>query len=128
MNDGEKRRERRKQKKLRKFDTDNLTCTACGESDWRVFEAHHTAGRKFDQLTQPLCMNCHARLSDAQYDHPEAVSERPHPLECIGRFLLGLADWLTELVKKFREFGNLLIDMARTAIAAEASGSAHASA
>lgn len=125
MDENEKRRERRKQKRFAILGTNQPVCTCCPETDWRVFEKHHVAGKNFDPLMQLVCMNDHARLSDAQYDHPAPVCDPPHPLERIGHFLLGLADWLSILIEKFREFGALLIEMARSAVAN--AGSDHAS-
>src|SRR5205823_7462269 len=52
----------------------DAACVVCGESDLvlltrgkrRVIQAHHVAGRRHDaELTAVLCLNCHARATEA---------------------------------------------------------------
>ena len=109
-------RERREQQRLERLGTNNPICPCCGETDSRCFESHHIAGRKYDPTKTPLCLNDHAKVTDDQKDHPEKIAGEPHPLERIGRFLLGLADLLALTVKKLREFGTYLIEEARKAV------------
>src|SRR5262249_3708236 len=113
-------RERRKQTAFERLGTDNPRCFVCGESDWRCIEPHHLAGRKNDDLTTNTCPNCHRRLSDDQKDHPKQDEPPKDPLEAIGYFLLGLADFFAILIEKLREFGHALIDRARATPMAEA--------
>ena len=115
MNELEKRRERREQRRLERLGTDKPICL-CGETDSRCFDSHHIAGRAFDPTETPLCKNCHAKASDVQKDHPRQVSDPPHPLERIGHFLHGLADLLALAIARLREFGNELINEARKAV------------
>ncbi len=58
----------------------------------RLLEKHHLAGREAGEWFIIVCLNCHAILSDAQYDwgdrlrHPQTGNER------IAAYLRGLAD------------------------------------
>ena len=110
-------RERRKQQRLERLGTNNPRCPGCGETRWYCFDAHHIAGRRYDDTIVSLCLNCHAEQSEFQKDHPATISSPPDPLERIGHFLLGVADLLETLIRKLREFGHQLIEEARKAVA-----------
>lgn len=101
--------ERRKQSKLHKLGTNNPRCPCCPETDWRVFDQHHLAGRKHDELTVNICANDHRRLTDCQNDHLKTEPNADELLARIGNFLLGLADMLVVLIERLYEFGNVLI-------------------
>jgi hypothetical protein len=116
MNKQGKNAERRKQQRLERLGTNNPICPGCGETRWYCFEVHHLAGRKYDGGSAPVCNNCHAEQSERQKDHPEQMSEPPHRLECIGHYLIGLADFLESIVRKLRELGHELIEAARQAL------------
>jgi hypothetical protein len=107
-------RERRRQQRLERLGTNNPRCPGCGEMDWRCFALHHIAGQHFEETMTPLCHNCHAKVGDDQKDHPKQVSTPPNRLEQVGQFLHGLADLLALAVSKLREFGDYLIEEART--------------
>jgi hypothetical protein len=111
--------EARKHRALRRLGTDNPACCHCGNSDWRVLELHHIAGREFGDMTVIHCRNCHAVLSDAQSDHPPVVDDAPTMLDRIGRLLINLSDFFGQLGKKLKEFGEFLIEFARTFTASE---------
>ena len=99
--------EHRKQRTLQRLGTDLTQCVVCGEVDWRCLERHHLAGRAYDDTTVILCRNCHRKQSDpsANADAPS----NPPSLECIGRFLLGLAALLLMLAAKLKTFGDDLL-------------------
>lgn len=103
--------ERRKQSGLHKLGTNAPRCT-CGETDWRVFELHHIAGKKHDALEILACANCHRRLSDEQRDHPKTSSDADVFLARVGNFLLGLAGLFELILEHLREFGEALIQLA----------------
>lgn len=105
--------ERRRRQAHERLGTTTPRCGGCGETDWRCLEAHHVAGERFDGGTVILCRNCHRKMSDAQKDHPETLDAEPSWLECVGRFLLGLADLLARAVEELRVFGRELIERAR---------------
>lgn len=105
--------EDRRQQRLRKLGTQNPRCVCCGESDDRVFELHHIAGKAHGGDVSLVCANCHRKLSDQQRDHVPPGSEKAEGiLAKIGHFLLGLADLLGLAVQALREFGRLLIESA----------------
>jgi hypothetical protein len=107
-------RETRERQALRRLGSENPACCHCGNSDWRTLELHHIAGQAFDGLTVILCKNCHAAMSDGQCDHPPIVADTPTMLDRIGRLLVNLADFFGQLAGKLREFGEFLINCART--------------
>ncbi len=101
-------RERRRLAALERLGTEKPRCH-CGEDNPHCLERHHLAGQAYDDDTVIVCRNCHRKLSDLQKDHPKPSNTAPDLLECIGRFLLGIADLFELLVAKFREFGTALI-------------------
>jgi hypothetical protein len=109
MTDEEFERERREQRRLEKLGIDNPRCCTCGESDSRVLELHHIAGRKFDDAMAIQCRNCHRKTTDDAEDHPSIGPGADPLLAMIGKFLLGLADMLQLVVGKLYEFGRALI-------------------
>ena len=111
--DPEKReKERRRQQAFERLGTTKPQCVRCGENDPRCFEQHHVAGRRYSDAAILVCSNCHGKLSDAQKDHPKPAANPPTSQECIGHFLLGLADFFAELSERLREFGRSLIALA----------------
>lgn len=115
-------RERRKHAALERLGTNNPKCIYCDEDHWECLELHHVGGKKNDAFTVIICRNCHRRLSDLQKDHPKQDRPPSDLSEAIGRFLLGLADFLVLLIEKLREFGNALIERA-TAVGTESAPS-----
>jgi hypothetical protein len=113
MDQLELNRERRRQRALERLGTNNPRCPFCGCDNPLAIELHHIAGRVFDDVQVPVCRNCHRTLSDWQKDHPAALTTPPSDLECIGHFLLGLADLFELLVKHIREFATKLFAIDR---------------
>ena len=127
FNHGDK--ESRYRKACERLGTETPHCLLSGESNPHAIELHHVAGRDFDDEVIPLSLNHHARVSDAQKDHPSKIPDCRNPLEPIGHFMLGLGDlvavaaedhrehrlyeFLMYLRWKLKEFGLLLIGMAR---------------
>lgn len=111
--------ERRRQKTLNRLGTRFPHCATCGEDFPKCLEAHHIAGRKHDEATAFVCLNCHQKLSDAQLDHPQSPDREATREERIGHFLLGLADLFELLVKKLKEFGRHLLAQDRSSTARE---------
>jgi hypothetical protein len=105
MDKDERKRETRRQAALDRLGSNNPSCTVCGETDWRCLEAHHVAGRAYNDFTSIVCRNCHRKLSDVQKDQPAKANHPPYPSERIGHFLLGLADFFLLLAGQLRQFG-----------------------
>lgn len=99
----------RHEQKRQRLGTPDPACTICGSMNLtaltlmpfsqlpepirrRVSEGHHLAGHEAGKWVVIVCLNCHAVLSDAQYDwdkrlrHPQTKSERT------VAYLRGLAD------------------------------------
>jgi hypothetical protein len=104
--------EARKWARLNKLGTNSPICLNCGETDDRCLERHHIAGRKYSDFVGILCSSCHDKLSDKQKDHPPIGSTEPTELECIGRLLLGLANFFEVLATELIRFGHYLINLA----------------
>ena len=73
-------------------------CIPCGRFHLPN-EQHHIAGRPYSSATIPLCLNCHAVVSDRQYGWPKLLaefdSELPlaHQMAMIGCLDLILLAW-----------------------------------
>jgi hypothetical protein len=102
------KRETRRQTALDRLGTNEPHCVICGETDWRVLERHHIAGRAYDEFGSIICRNCHRKLSDSQKDHPKKIGEPPCILERTVHFLRGLANFLALLIETLRRFANEL--------------------
>jgi hypothetical protein len=113
MDDNELKREARLQRMYERLGIDHPRCLECGLDDVRCLEAHHIAGRKFDDATVIFCRNHHRILSDDQKDHPRPTSDEPTFHERVGHFLKGLADLFALLAAKLHEFGDGLIEFAK---------------
>ncbi len=109
MDNNFRRRERRRQAHLERLGTNNSRCVVCGENDPSCLELHHLRGRKFGDELVAVCRNCHRKLSDTQKDHPKPLGSEPSFEECLAHFLLGIADLLELLVRKFRELAQQLL-------------------
>ena len=106
MDDKELKREARLQRMHERLGVEMPRCIECGLADVRCLEAHHIAGRKFDDATVILCRNHHRILSDDQKDHPPPIDDEPSLHERAGHFLKGLADLFALLVAKLHEYGD----------------------
>jgi hypothetical protein len=85
-------------------------CLSCGEANPFCLELHHLAGQAQHDDAGIVCRNCHRKLSDKQHDHAAGpTSESEGVLATIGRYLLGLADFLMMIVSTLRQFGTQLI-------------------
>lgn len=113
MNEREIAREKRKQGRLERFGTNTPRCPCCGETDPRVFEAHHVAGRRFDAQTIWICANCHRKLTDDQKDHPGPLGGTGDLGERVCHLLLGLADMLRLVAEKLVAFAEALLEQSR---------------
>ena len=107
MSDAEKRYLRA----LERLGTSHPVCVACGEDDPRCLEAHHIAGRAFDDQTVLVCRNCHRKLSDAQRDHAGKIGNPPSLLETLAHYLLGLGDILHLVADRLKQFAKELLAM-----------------
>ncbi len=124
-------KESRRRKACERLGTDAPACIFHDEFDPLCLQLHHVAGREFNAETIPLCHNHHARISDAQKDHPPKIDGCTSPLEELGHFVLGLSELLLPAAKqiegaeidallmyicwKLRKIGFTLIDIARAA-------------
>jgi len=88
-------------------------CALCSESRIWCLELDHIAGQKHDQACWPLCCNCHAERSFLQSLEADGCDDPKNPLEVIGRWLLGITEWLELIIDKLYQYGNFLIDLAK---------------
>jgi hypothetical protein len=107
------KREARLQRMHDRLGIDHPRCVECGLDDVRCLEAHHIAGRKFDDATVIFCRNHHRILSDDQKDHPAPLGDQFTLHERAGHFLKGLADLFALLVSRLHEYGDELIAFAK---------------
>jgi hypothetical protein len=114
MSEREKEYETLRQNAFQRLGTDHPICCGCAETDWSLMELHHLEGEAFGGTLVIVCRNCHRKLSGTQKTHPGKLGPAPTTLEKIGHFLLGLVDLLLLLAAKLLEFGEYLIEYART--------------
>lgn len=102
--------------RFRQFGFAEPRCPICGDDRiWRL-QLDHIAGQKHDETCWPLCGNCHADRTFVQQTLEPSNSEMGQPtnvFEVIGRWLLGIAQWLELIIDKLWQFGEFLIDLAR---------------
>ncbi len=83
-------------------------------------EDDHMAGRKHDDIVWPLCKpTCHPKRSEYQREEPPPSENPRNVLEVIGRWLLSVAEYFELMCDKLREFGEYLIELAKTGYGAE---------
>ena len=111
MNDQERKRETRRQNALDRLGT-IIPAARFAAKHWRCLEAHHVAGRAYDEFTTIVCRNCHRKLSDVQKDQPPKADDPSCPLMRIGHFITGLGEFLRLLAEQLCKFGGELIALA----------------
>jgi hypothetical protein len=78
----------------------NGTCCVCAGN--HSAEEHHVAGRRHAELTVPVCVHCHRRLSERQNGwDPRWQSEGRSPALDNSLLLRGLSDLCEERARKF---------------------------
>jgi hypothetical protein len=108
----------RKQRRRRRLG-DNAACAICGETDRdlltrvsrSLLERHHVAGRANDaELNVVVCLNHHAKLSEAQRDSSVDLSADPGqpPVRRTAGLLHGLADFAELLAPSLRRHADVL--------------------
>ena len=105
--------EERLRKALERLGTDDPKCAYCPENDPRCLERHEVAGKDFSKAYVIVCRNCHRKLSDAQYDHPPRIDDKPPAtFERLAHLMFGLADLLRRAASKLDEIGHALLQYA----------------
>lgn len=100
-------KEIRRQRKIEEIGSRNPSCALCGQEDIfalksmkltrSIIEEHHIPGHHEGE-TIPVCLNCHAILTNEQLDWPkEAFEDNRTPEMQAVFFFLGLAAILTLL-------------------------------
>jgi hypothetical protein len=83
-------------------------CLLCGEADWRtlrtapasLLEEHHVGGRNHDpELTVPLCLNCHAKVTERQRQCGADLRAAESACTRVASMLRSLAAFLFELAE-----------------------------
>lgn len=87
-------------------------CVLCGyHLDPRNIEMHHIAGRKYGNLTIPVCHNCHQSLSRSQYHGlKELMPFERTPETEMALFLRGLSDIQLLSSQHLRNLSDQIID------------------
>ena len=117
--------EERLRKALERLGTNDPKCAHCPETNPLALQRHHVAGKQYADATIIECASCHAKLSDAQYDHPHPIDDKPPTtFERVGHLLLGLADLLRLAASKLDELGRALIQYVADTAGAPAEGGA----
>ena len=93
-----------KQKRNRKT---SLCCVICGEDDPDVIEMHNPYGRSNSDQVQPLCKNCHSKITREQNKlSPKARSGNASPEQKRAFQIVSIGALLTELGTQLIDVGN----------------------
>lgn len=110
----------RRRKAQERLGTDNPKCVYCDETEPVALHLHHIGQLKYDDKTIIVCLNHHARLSDAQKDHPPKIEGNNDPLEGFAHILLGIVDLLKIVIEQLVRASVFLLDRTRHAQSAKA--------
>jgi len=118
MQDYTRRRKRvaRHERKRELAKAANPKCSVCGESRIEMLELDHTAGDANGELTNWLCRNHHAAVSDHWYDDAPELLLHGGPRDADSRLaslLQGVVYFLEELSAKLREWVDYLSSRSR---------------
>jgi len=88
----------------------SLCCAICGEDDPDVIEMHHIYGRNNSDLVQPLCKNCHAKITREQNKlSPKTRSGNAPPEQTIAFELVSIGAWLNLVGTQLIDLGNEMV-------------------
>lgn len=88
----------------------SLCCVICGEDDPDVIEMHHRDGRSNSDQVQPLCKNCHSKITKEQNKlSPKARSGNASPEQKRAFQLVSIGALLKELGTKLIDLGNEMV-------------------
>lgn len=88
-------------------------CPFCGEDDPFCLHVHHVAGQEFDDTTVILCLNHHAKITNAQKDHPPKIENCTDPSEVFAHIVLGIIELLWQIIDMLQRVADHLLDRAR---------------
>jgi 5-methylcytosine-specific restriction endonuclease McrA len=88
----------------------SLCCVICGEDDPDVIEMHHRDGRSNSDQVQPLCKNCHSKITKEQNKlSPKARSGNASPEQKRAFQLVSIGALLKELGTQLIDLGNEMV-------------------
>jgi len=97
---------------------EGAVCVRCGETDVyalvtatkALIEDHHVLGQNHDdELTVPLCRNCHAKTHESYRRALVQLETQPSFLERLAAMLTALSSFLSELGGRLRDWAERLI-------------------
>ncbi|MCC4771838.1 HNH endonuclease [Methanosarcina sp. DH2] len=96
--------------KQKRKGTPSLCCVICGEDDPEVIEMHHIFGRNNSDQIQPLCKNCHSKVTGEQNKlSPKARSGTASPEQKTAFQLVSIGALLKELGTRLIDIGNEMV-------------------
>ena len=88
----------------------SLCCVVCGEDDPDVIEMHHPYGKSNSDIVQPLCKNCHSKITREQNKlSPKTRSGNASPEQKRAFQLVSIGALLTELGTQLIDLGNEMV-------------------
>jgi len=106
------RKRQRDERRRQLLNDPNPSCAVCGEYRVRTLELHHIAGEANSDAVTWLCKNCHALVSEAQYDDPPQLLRHKYyrdPFKQCASLLRGLHHLQTEAAPNLLEMSEGLI-------------------
>jgi hypothetical protein len=108
----DRRRRERDERRRQLLENPNPSCAICGEYRVRCLELHHVAGAANSAATTWLCKNCHALISEMQYDDPPELLRHNlyrDPLTRCASLLSGLHHLQTQVSPNLLELSAMLL-------------------
>ncbi|AKB64377.1 HNH endonuclease signature motif containing protein [Methanosarcina mazei] len=88
----------------------SLCCVICGEDDPDLIEMHHISGRNNSDQVQPLCKNCHFKVTKEQNKlSPKARSGNASTEQKRAFQLVSIGALLKELGTQLIDLGNEMV-------------------
>lgn len=118
MSEDRLKTEVRKARREREIGED-AACILCGETDVfalmnvkkEFIEDHHVVGKNHDdELTVPLCRNCHAKTHESYRQAEVGLEEQPTFPDRLVAMLRALGDFLSQIGGRLRDWAQQLQD------------------
>ena len=96
--------------KQKRNKTISLCCVECGEDDSSIIEMHHIEGRNNSEWVEPLCKNCHSKITSEQNKvSPKKRSKQALPIDKRGFQLISIGALLRDIGDQLIKCGHELM-------------------
>jgi 5-methylcytosine-specific restriction endonuclease McrA len=97
-------------KKQKRNGKTSFFCVICGEDEPSVIELHHIYGRSNSEQVQPLCKNCHFKITGEQNKlSPKTRSKNASPEQKIATQIVSVGALLKEVGTQLIDVGHEMV-------------------